>query len=267
VPNRDRKDELQEGHQRRERQARAGRSHSRRALATRREHRLLGLRRRSRLRHLHRQGGPRTHRLRHTTSPQDEAGRRLCQQLAGAAPAPPQQALVRVQVAPSDWSITVTTDAAGTTPCTSVARISPPRDCEFSLPAGARTTLRAQISGTVPAASGPRSFNGSPVWFGCDEGPTEPSQVRPGDIGQSATFPNGTKTCTLTLDTGRAVCLGTTDLQDAGATWACSAFYAQNPRVPIPLGRPAVTSPQETEPCWTPRPLDAPPGPLVVPCE
>src|SRR5207249_5175347 len=81
-----------------------------------------------------------------------------------------------------------------------------------------------------------RPFGGGPAWFGCDEGPSTPSPFTPDALGENATFPNVTNTCTLNLDTGRGVCLGTTDPHDGGGTWACSVFYAENPRVRIPLG-------------------------------
>jgi hypothetical protein len=140
---------------------------------------------------------------------------------------------VRVQVASDAWDITITPDAPGTKPC-----VSPPtpqdRICQFLVQAGTRITLTTRFSGTNPFTD--RPFSGGPAWFGCDEGPATPNPIRPGDVGPDTTFPNVTTTCALNLDTGRAVCLGTTDPNDSGATWACSMFYAENPRVQIPLG-------------------------------
>jgi hypothetical protein len=157
-----------------------------------------------------------------------------------STPEPPQQALVHVIVTGTQWDITITTDPPGTTPCT-----HPPgfdaKTCEFLVPAGTRMRLRADISGSLP---GPdpfdRAFNGAPAWFGCDESPSEPRPFNPDEdwtVGETTnTFRNATQTCTLALDTGRAVCLGTTDLNDGGATAACANVWSENPRIHIPLG-------------------------------
>ncbi len=174
---------------------------------------------------------------------------------------PPQQALVHVRLVAGTWDITVTADAPETTPCS-----RPPgageRVCEFLVAAGSRVRLHADISGTLPFVEPHnRAFNGAAAWFGCDESPSEPRPFDPDEdwaVGETAnTFAIATETCTLTMDTGRAVCLGTTDLNDGGGTAACAAFWSENPRVRIPLGTTTLGSSSPTEPTTeTPEPRD-----------
>ncbi|MEU9146036.1 ATP-binding protein [Streptomyces sp. NPDC048349] len=196
-----------------------------------------------------------------TTSPDDEAARRECLRRTGdQPPATPQSALVYVQLGANDFEVTVTSDAPGTKPCIqpplalepSVGRSDdppPPRACSFVVPLHTKMNLRAEITGTARSLA--RPFNGEPEWFGCDEGPAAPGPLDPNGRGideagdRQEMYANGTRTCTLTLTTGRYVGLSSTDLSDGGSTAALAGAFAQLPRVHLAPGVTAMPKPQE----------------------
>jgi hypothetical protein len=123
---------------------------------------------------------------------------------------PPRPALIYVAVVTQEFlTVTVTTDAPGTVPCT-VDFTAP---CQFVAPAGSVVTVSAQ------------PLEGAPLWFGCDEGA------------------QATDTCTLTLNTGRVVCMGNTRDYDI-AMIGCPYHTPQNPRIDIPLGTTEIAPPR-----------------------
>jgi len=127
-------------------------------------------------------------------------------------PPPPEPALIAVVV--SNWSsftTTVTAEVPGTTPCT----VEGTNTCQFLVPSGDTVTLRAEISGFDSMTEAP--FDGGPLWFGCDEGA------------------QATTTCTLTLNTGRLVCMGNTRDYEASLA-GCPFWTPEAPRIDIPLG-------------------------------
>jgi hypothetical protein len=123
---------------------------------------------------------------------------------------PPQPALIAVVV--GNWlTFTTTVTVPGAAPCT-VEGISA---CQFLVPAGGTVTLQAEISGFDSMTEAP--FDGGPLWFGCDEGA------------------QATSTCTLTLNTGRLVCMGNTRDYEAAFS-GCPFWTPEAPRIDIPLG-------------------------------
>ncbi|MFK0258296.1 hypothetical protein [Streptomyces sp. NPDC090445] len=190
-----------------------------------------------------------------TTSPDDEAARRECaRRTTDRFPAAPQTALVAVDLGATDFEVAVTPDTPGTGPC-----VQPPLDpdkkppsrrtCEFVVPLNTKMKLTAKITGNARGLS--RPFNGEPEWFGCDEGPATPGAFDPDgrgineDTGRQEPYPNGTKTCTLDLTTGRYIGLASTDLSDGGSTTALAGAFAQLPRVHIAPGVTAMPKPDE----------------------
>ncbi|MGW5347205.1 hypothetical protein [Streptomyces sp. NPDC004050] len=200
-----------------------------------------------------------------TTSPDDEAARRDCvQRTAGRPPTAPRTVLVAVQLGAEQFEVTVTPDTPGTRPCVQPpldlkASAPPKRECAFVVPLNTKTNLTAKITGTARAFS--RPFDGEPEWFGCDEGPTTPGAADPNargfdeSTGRQEPYPNGTKTCTLNLTTGRYIGLSSTDLSDGGSTAALAGAFAQLPRVHIAPGVTALPKPEEAAlqrvPCST----------------
>ncbi|MFJ4782119.1 hypothetical protein [Streptomyces sp. NPDC088794] len=181
-----------------------------------------------------------------TTSPKDTAARKQCEErVKDLRPSTSGTALVSINLAATDFEVTVTPDTPGGKPC-----VQPPlnheatpdptteRRCEFVVPLGTKMRLAAEITGNEPVFD--RPFNGEPVWFGCDEGPSAPPTdisdlLGLDDANNRQTFANSTTTCTLTLDTGRYVGLGSTDVDDADAGALAQAF-AQLPKVRIAPG-------------------------------
>ncbi|MFD7628932.1 ATP-binding protein [Streptomyces sp. NPDC059851] len=190
-----------------------------------------------------------------TTSPEDEAARRQCaQRTADRSPAAPQNALVAVELGATDFEVAVTPDTPGTRPCVQppldLDKKPPPRrTCAFVVPLNTKMKLTAKITGTARGLS--RPFNGEAEWFGCDEGPATPGAFDPEaraineDTGRQEPYPNGTKTCTLDLTTGRYIGLSSTDLSDGGSTTALAGAFAQLPRVHIAPGVTAMPKPDE----------------------
>lgn len=198
-----------------------------------------------------------------TTSPDDEPARRECeQQTGGRTTGTPQTALVYVQLGANDFEVTVTPDTPGTKPCVQqpvkhdadpaqgpAKEPPPPRACAFVVPLHTKMSLTAGITGNTWGLS--RPFSGEPEWFGCDEGPTAAAPFDPNsrgideNSGRQEMYTNGTRTCTLTLTTGRYVGLSSTDLNDGGSTAALAGAFAQLPRAHLAPGVTAMPTAKE----------------------
>ncbi|WP_190094823.1 ATP-binding protein [Streptomyces melanogenes] len=201
-----------------------------------------------------------------TTSSRDASARQQCQQATSRQNPTQKIALVHVHLAAENFQITATPDTPGAKPC-----VQPPLDwrltgeaarkaaeqrmCEFVVPLGTKMALAAKIEGKSFVG---QPFNGEPIWFGCDESPTETLAPSPG-VGETDpetgrhTFPNATTTCTLNLTTGRYIGLASTDLDDTGGAGALASAFATIPRAYIAPGVRAMptgdASPLQRVPC------------------